>query len=311
MKIAIIGAGTMGSRLALTCAIHGHDVFLVGRSHAAMRAARKAISQGESEIAGAALLPVNAPDWDSRLSYVPSSHKFESRVDLVLEAVSEDLQLKQAVLAQAEGWVGPTGIVASTTSGLPVDQIAKGCEKPSRVAVAHFANPPHLMPLVELVPGSYTSPEVMDVLEKFVVSLGKYAIRLKRDIAGHIFNRIQFAMLREAMALVRDEVASAADIDLVVKRGLALRLAEEGPLEKMDLAGLELVHQVSSYLFPEIDRSTSPSFLAEMLAEGCGGATTGKGFHSWSSASARKVIAARNAEVIRNLQRLRTTEKTQ
>ena len=115
---------------------------------------------------------------------------------------------------------------------------------------------------------------------------------------------IELQRRREAMALVADGVAEPAEIDTIVKRGLALRLAEEGPLEKIDLAGLQLVHDVAAYLFPDLDRAEQPGLLRDMLAEGRRGAASGRGFYEWDAARAEAVIARRNAEVIRHLKRL-------
>ena len=111
--------------------------------------------------------------------------------------------------------------------------------------------------------------------------------------------------MREAFALVRDGVATAEEVDRLVKHGYALRLAEEGPLEKADLAGLPLVASVARYLFPDLDDSTSPEVVDVLIAEGRTGAKAGKGFHDWTPARAEAVIAARNQEVIRHLLRRR------
>jgi 3-hydroxybutyryl-CoA dehydrogenase len=171
------------------------------------------------------------------------------------------------------------------------------------VAVAHFANPPHLMPLVEVVPGPETRPGTLTRLSAFLATLGKETVELSRDLPGHLFNRLQFAMLREAMALVAGGVATPAQIDRVVKRGLALRLAEEGPMEKMDLAGLELVRDVARYLFPDLDAARTPDLLERMLSEGRRGADWGAGFHDWTPARADELRRRRNAEVVRQLTR--------
>jgi len=303
LQVIVVGAGTIASRVALTCSLAGHGVQVMGRPGGSYQKARAAIDLAYTELADAGLLPETEAGWRDRLLFVEESSA-AINADLAIEAVNESLDLKQAIFEMLERRLPGRAILASSTSGLPVDGIAARCVLRERIAVTHFANPAHLMPAVEIVPGTSTSAETMQVLERFVRSLGKKPIRLKRDIPGHIFNRIQFAMLREAMALVRDGVASAADIDEVVKLGLALRLAEEGPLEKMDLAGLELVASVATYLFPELDASRSPEPINEMLAKGQRGAGSGQGFYAWDEQRVRATLARRNAEVMRHLRRL-------
>lgn len=303
LEVLIVGAGTIASRVALACSLSGHGVKVLGRPGGSYAKAREAIDHGFGELSAAGLLPATADGWRERMSFLGAGTG-AIVADLAIEAVNEDLALKQSVFEMLECRLPDHAILTSSTSGLPVDAIAERCATAGRVAVMHFANPAHLMPAVELVPGTRTDAATMDVLEAFVRGLGKRPIRLKRDIPGHIFNRIQFAMLREAMALVRQGIASPADIDEVVKRGLALRLAEEGPLEKMDLAGLELVSSVATYLFPDLDASRSPDVIDAMLRQGRRGAASGHGFHAWDEQRVRDVLDRRNAEVIRHLRRI-------
>jgi 3-hydroxybutyryl-CoA dehydrogenase len=145
----------------------------------------------------------------------------------------------------------------------------------------------------------------MAALSSFAQGLGKTPVILKRDTPGHLFNRIQFAMLREAMALVEQGIATPEQVDTVVKRGLALRLAEEGPLEKIDLASIQLVHDVASYLYPYLDNTDSPQLLRSMLDQGKGGAKAEQGFYQWDNAKIERILTRRNEEVIRHLQRLK------
>lgn len=304
VKILVAGPGTIGASLALISAACGHDTLLLGRSEGSLERARAAMVRAAAELAAAGIAPPGLSSWQQQLRAVTGLEQVDSDRELVLEAINEDLAAKQALFAALEARLPAQTIFASSTSGLPVDAIGADLAEPGRFAVAHFANPPHLMPMVELVPGTATRPEVMDAIAAFLAAIGKTPARLRRDIPGHVFNRIQFAMLREAMALVADGVAEPHEIDTIVKRGLALRLAEEGPLEKMDLAGLQLVHDVASYLFPDLCRDQQPVLLRRMLEEGRGGAASGRGFHDWDPARAQAVIDRRNAEVIRHLKRL-------
>ena len=306
----VIGSGAMAPSLALCLALAGHDTALVARRGEALREAEAAIDIAHRELAEADLLPETAPGWRARLSFGTDLADAAGSASFAFEAISEDVEAKQTLFAALDAAAPPDAILASTTSGMAVDIIAAKCCRKSRVAVAHFANPPHLMPAVEVVPGSATEDSVMDRLCSFVRGLGKQPIRLKRDLPGHLFNRLQFALMREAFALVRTGAADAEDIDKVVKEGYALRLAAEGPLEKADLAGLPLVASVAQYLYPDLDISQTPEDLNGMIQDGNSGAKAGRGFFDWTPERSAAVVTERNQEVIRHLKRLRAARGT-
>ena len=159
-----------------------------------------------------------------------------------------------------------------------ISEIAAQCSCKIRVAVTHFANPPHLIPVVKVVPGNSTDSVVMDRLCAFLRGLSKQPIRPKLDLTGHLFNRLQFALMREAFALVCSDVTDTEDIDKVVKEGYALRLTLEGQLEKVDLTGLSPVASVARYICPNLDSSQTPEDLTSMNQDGNSGAKTGRGF---------------------------------
>jgi len=305
MQTLVIGSGTMGPSLALCLALTGHNTVLVARRSEALASAEGAIEIGYRELADAELLPAAADGWRGRLSFATDMAEAARNADFAFEAIAEDAEAKQALFTALDDAAPPQAILASTTSGMLVDVIARHCAGKNRVAVAHFANPPHLMPAVEVVPGSATDGAVMDRLCAFVHGLGKEAIRLKRDLPGHLFNRLQFALMREAFALVRTGAADAEDVDKVVKNGYSLRLAAEGPLKKADLAGLPLVASVVQYLYPDLDTSQTPEDLRNMIQNGNSGAEAGRGFYDWTPERGAAVTAERNQEVIRHLKRLR------
>ncbi len=308
MQTLVIGSGTMAPSLALCLALAGHHTVLVARRREALGGAEAAAERGYGELAEADLLPATAAGWRERLTFDTDMHRNVQKIDFAFEAIAEESQAKQVLFAALDAAAPPEAVLASTTSGMAVDIIAEKCVRQGRVAVAHFANPPHLMPVVEVVPGNATDGAVMDRLCAFVGGLGKEAIRLKRDLPGHLFNRLQFALMREAFALVRDGAADAEDIDRVVKNGYALRLAAEGPLEKADLAGLPLVASVAAYLYPDLDTSQAPEDLTAMIEDGKSGAAAGSGFFDWTAERGAAVIAERNQEVIRHLKRMRASK---
>jgi len=285
-KTLVIGSGTMGPSLALCLALAGHETALIARRGAALGDAEIAVDTGYRELADAGLLPATAEGWRARLSFGTDMAGAARNADFVFEAIAENAEAKQALFAALEEAAPPEATLASTTSGMAVNIIAGKCSTKARIAVALFANPPHLMPAVEVVPGSETDDAVMDRLCAFVQGLGKQPIRLKRDLPGHLFNRLQFALMREVFALVRTGAASAEDIDTVVKQGYALRLA-----------GLSLVASAAQYLYPDLDISQTPEDLREMIQDGNSGAAAGNGFFDWTPERSATVIAERNQEV--------------
>ena len=305
MKTLVIGSGAMAPSLALCLALAGHKTALVARRSAALPQAEAAVKTAYGELAEADLLPAPETGWRDRLTFSTNLANAAKYIDFAFEAIAEQAEAKQALFAALEEAAPPEAILTSTTSGMAVDIIAEKCVRKGRVAVAHFANPPHLMPAVEIVPGSATESAVMDRLYEFIGGLGKEPIRLQRDLPGHLFNRLQFALMREAFALVRTGAASATEIDKVVKNGYALRLAAEGPLEKADLAGLPLVASVAEYLYPDLDTSQAPDDLRAMIGDGNSGAKDGQGFFDWTPERSAAVVAERNQEVIRHLKRIR------
>ena len=305
MKTLVIGSGAMAPSLALCLTLAGHHTILLARRSEALTQAESAVDIAYRELEEAGLLPAMSPGWRDRLAFSTDLASAAAGIDFAFEAIAEDADIKQPIFAAIEQAAPPQAILTSTTSGMAVDIIAEKCTDKGRVAVAHFANPPHLMPAVEIVPGTDTDEAVMDRLCDFIRGLGKEPIRLKRDLPGHLFNRLQFALMREAFALVRTGAASAEEIDKVVKNGYALRLAAEGPLEKADLAGLPLVASVAEYLYPDLDTSQAPDDLQDMIRDGKIGAKGGQGFFAWTPERGAAVIAERNQEVMRHLKRRR------
>ena len=306
--VTIAGAGTIGPNLALVFAVHGFTTTLVARRSAALESAQAAIDLGYGELANADLLPPAATGWRERLFLTTDPVSAATGADLLIDAIAEDVEAKQTLFAAVEPLLGAAGILASSTSGLPADQLSARLVRPDRFVVTHFANPPHLMPAVEVVPGTLTSAGTVERACAAVVAVGKEPVRLLRDIPGHIFNRLQFALFREALAMVRDGVATPEEIDRIVKRGYALRLPIEGPFEKADLIGLPLMASIARYLFPTLDNSDAPEALDALIAAGRLGSKTGRGVYEWRDGEAGALIAERNAEVIRHLQRLRRSK---
>jgi 3-hydroxybutyryl-CoA dehydrogenase len=183
--------------------------------------------------------------------------------DLVVENIVEDLDAKQELLRRIEPWLDEGAVVASNTSSLRVGDMAEGLQRPERLAALHFLFPAHRSPLVEVMPGPATDAAVVERLVELVRAMGRVPIRVRVDSAGLVWNRLQFALLREALQLLEDGVADAPTIDACVELGLARRWVATGPLTTAELGGLDTFARVAGVLFPDLaDGAEPPARLA-------------------------------------------------
>lgn len=220
--------------------------------------------------------------------------------DLVIEAVSENLEIKRKVFASLEALTTPQCILASNTSAISIGKIAQGLAHPGRVVGAHFWNPPHVVPCVEVIRGPQTEDAALEAVFALLRRVGKRPVRVQKDVPGFVGNRMQHALWREAISLVQEGIASAEDVDEVVRCSFGLRLAFLGPLATADLAGLDLTYEVHKDLFPHLDRSIEPSpLLVEKIEQGELGAKSGRGFHTWTPEKLRQVVSRRDEVLLR------------
>jgi 3-hydroxybutyryl-CoA dehydrogenase len=238
-SVAVVGAGTMGAGIARIFADGGAEVRLTARRQKSLDAARE--RSGEDVHM--------TTDLDEALA----------GADLVVETIVEEVAPKRAVLARAEGLAAPQAILTTNTSSLSVDDVGGGLENPERFAGLHFLNPPELVELVEIVGGARSSSETLATLRGWMDELGKVPVVVRLDVPGFVVNRLQYALLREAYALVDAGVCSFEDVDRAVTAGLGARWAAIGPFETMDLAGLEAHAAVAENLWPELATTTKPS----------------------------------------------------
>ncbi len=202
---------------------------------------------------------------------------------MVIEAVFEDLPLKQRIFADLDRLTPPRAILASNSSSFMPSALAASTGRPDRVLVAHYFNPPHLLPLVEVVRGPQTSNETVATMAALLRHIGKRPAIIQKEAPGFVGNRLQMALFREALAIVEAGIASPEDVDVVVKNGFGRRLAAAGPFEVFALAGLDLVLAVAEQLMPVIDsRPEVPALLRETVARGEHGVKTGSGFYEWT-----------------------------
>ena len=274
--IAVIGAGLMGAGIALVFAAAGHPVALFDALEGARATALPRICDNLRAVGldpGAA----DAINLHAQLA------KAVADADFVIEAAPEDLALKQALFIEIEDAARPTAILASNTSVIPITAIMARLRDKSRALGTHWWNPPYLVPLVEVIRTVDTSDAVIGATLKLLVSVGKTAVEVKKDVPGFIGNRLQHALWREAVSLVADGVCDAKTVDDVVKASFGARLAVLGPLENADLVGTDLTRSIHNYVLPALDRSTAASpYLDRLVETGRLGFKSGEGFRSWS-----------------------------
>ena len=281
--IAVLGAGLMGHGIAYLFAAAGQDV----RVYEPLAAARAALPAKLREIS--ALLGSD-PALGERVTVSDDLAAMVADAALVVEAAPERLELKQQIFADLDRLAPAEAILASNTSVIPIRRIAAHVRDQRRVVGAHFWNPPHLVPLVEVVVMRPENQPAADRLVGLLRGAGRHPVLVKRDIPGFIGNRLQHALKREAIALVAAGVCDAETIDDVVKLGFGARLAVLGPLEQSDLVGLDLTEAIHDTLMPYLDVTphTHP-YLAALVTEGALGMKSGRGFREWTPAEAEAV----------------------
>jgi 3-hydroxybutyryl-CoA dehydrogenase len=208
----------------------------------------------------------------------------------VFEAAPEKLALKQRIFADLEAIVSPETILASNSSTIPSTEIGRNLKHRARVVGTHFWNPPHLVPLVEVIQNEWTSADTVERTMALLRDAGKKPVHVRKDIPGFIGNRLQHALKREAIALIAAGACDAETLDTVVKEGFGARMAVLGPLEQSDLVGLDLTLDISNVLVEHLDRTAGAHpFLVEKVKAGKLGMRTGEGFRAWTPEQATEV----------------------
>jgi 3-hydroxybutyryl-CoA dehydrogenase len=282
-KIGVIGGGLMGHGIAYLLAAAGHEV-AVFEPAADIRASLS------PRLHAIAHLLEDDPALIERIEAHDSLASAVKDTQFVFEAAPEKLTLKQQIFGELATLTAADTILASNSSAIPTTEIAGFLKHRERVVGTHFWNPPHLVPLVEVIQNEWTSP---DVVERTIVLLrdsGKRPVHVKKDIPGFIGNRLQHALKREAIALVAAGVCDAETLDTVVREGFGARLSVLGPLEQSDLVGLDLTLDISNVLVEHLDRTAGPHpFLIEKVKAGKLGMRTGEGFRRWTTGEAEAV----------------------
>jgi 3-hydroxybutyryl-CoA dehydrogenase len=275
-RVAVIGAGLMGHGIAQVFALAGHAVTITDSIAANLYAVKSRVA-------------ANLRDLDQDATAVermrPCADLAEAvrDADYVVEAVLEDLPLKQKLFGEIERHVRPDTILASNTSVIPITAIMQGLSRRERALGTHWWNPPFLIPLVEVIETQWTSREVVAWTMKLHETAGKKPAHVKKDVTGFIGNRLQHALWREAISLVENGVCDAETVDAVVKSSFGLRLPVLGPLENVDLIGTDLTLAIHNTVLKDVESRPGPSpYLQKLVADGKLGFKSGEGFRKWS-----------------------------
>jgi 3-hydroxybutyryl-CoA dehydrogenase len=310
-NIGVIGAGLMGHGIAQVFAIKGYKVKLFDNDSGVLKSAPERIGNNLQTLLEMGL--VESRELEDCLNRIQLSHTLTEmceEVELAIEAVSENLDLKRAIISDLERLTPPQTILCSNTSGISISLISEKLQFKERVVGTHFWNPPHIVPCVEVIKSQFTGNEEFHTVIKLMERVGKEPVRVLMDVPGFLGNRLQHALWREAISLVEKGIAEPEDIDRVVKYGFGLRLPFLGPLETADLAGLDLTYDIHQYLFLDLENHSTPSPLLKTLVDQKRiGVKAKRGFYHWTDESIKQIIQQRDkallkiTEVIKGLNR--------
>ena len=297
---AVIGAGLMGHGIAQVLAARPGTVWLYDVSTSALDRALDRIRESQAMLVRNSLIA--EAETDTVMGRIrPTTHLSQAVQSawFAIEAAPEDAELKRALFADLERLAPDDAILATNSSSLTIGQVSTGVANGERLVGSHFFLPPQLMPLVEVSRGPATSDETMSRTVDLWRACGKVPISVEQDIPGYIANRMQGALVREAVSLLQRGVATAADIDTAARLGFGVRMMVSGPLEQRDLGGLDLHLRIAKALWPDLDRSTGPFPVAqEKVERGELGLDAGRGFHDWTGQDPESVRRERNEALL-------------
>lgn len=297
---AVIGLGTMGPGIAATLARAGMKVAAFDSDPDKRGKAGPAFAAATTVLAA-----LTVPDHTAHvISVYDSLAACVAGTDLVIETVPEDLDLKIKVFRDLESHVTDQCILASDTSGIPITHIQAGTRVPGRVVGMHWSNPPHIIPMIEVVWGEKTTPTTADALVALVRRCGHLPITIRKDVPGFVENRVLYAVMRECLDLVEQGVIDPQDLDACVSWGIGYKLAVVGPMALLDMAGLDIYSAVAGYLNKQLsNRSDVAAYIKERTSQRRLGMKSGGGIYDYTpekiaelqSQRAAKLVAVRKA----------------
>jgi 3-hydroxyacyl-CoA dehydrogenase len=292
---AVIGTGTMGPGMGAVLERAGLEVTLYDVSEEALERAKQGVelARGVLERLGGERADGGGIRFEGDLAAALDG------VDVVLEAVPEKLELKQEIFGQFEQHVSDDAVLSSNTSGIPITKIAEGLDHPERVIGMHWSNPPHLIPMIEVIPGDGTSEETVAAASALIERLGYYPSLLRKEVPGFVENRVLYAIMRECLALVDEGVIDPEELDLNVKWGIGYKLAVIPPMQLLDVAGLDIYESVGSYLNSDLSTESGVSeTITRLTGEGKLGLKTGGGLFDYSEDQLAELPKKRAAALV-------------
>lgn len=301
-RIAVIGAGIMGHGIAQVCALAGYETIITRRRKELFKEVYNQIKSNlEVLIENNAITRDEAEATLSRIKFRESISDAVRNADFVFETVVENIDIKKSVFKEVDEASPQHAILASNTSTFSITELASVTRRRERVIGTHWWNPPYLMPLVEIIRGEGTAPETIEVTKELILSLGKVPVVCK-DTPGFLGVRLQAALVIEAILMLEQGIATAEDIDTAVKMTLGLRLPILGPLETVDLGGMDTFLYGYTYLYNTLgEKFRPPDLLRRKVELGELGIKTGKGFYSYTNENIKAIIRRRDEWLIKQL----------
>jgi 3-hydroxybutyryl-CoA dehydrogenase len=299
-NIVVVGSGTMGHGIAQVFARKGFQVVVHDQSPEALEKGKAAVEQELNFLISEKAITPDAGEMTLKnLSWVTELTVAVKDADYIVEAIVEDLKVKQSLFAELDKLCSQDAILASNTSGISISAIAEATSRPDKVIGMHWWNPPYLIPVIEIIKGNLTSQETLDATKEITLKMDKKPVVVHKDIPGFLGNRMQYALMREAIFMLEEGVASAEDIDLMVKAGFGFKFPVMGPLETIDMAGFDIYQKVSSYLYKHICNSVEPHrLIEENIAKGKKGLKSGAGFYQYDQAGLPKLLQGRTRKLL-------------
>lgn len=308
-KIAVIGAGVMGRNIAISFAQSGYSVKLFDIKSEAISNALQAIEKNLLVLVNENL--ISEVDKAETLKNIQGNTDLEETIvdsDFIIEAIAEVLEVKQKFYKSIESFVKEKVIIASNTSTIPISSLAKGLRFADRMVITHFFNPAHIVPLVEVVAHDKTSKEVINDTLAILRKCGKEPILLKKEIPGFIANRLQAALVREALYLLDEGIADGRDIDKAITEGPGIRWAFNGPIKIADLGGLDIWEKVLDNITPTLSNDKqAPNRLKKLVKDGNLGLKTGSGIYNYSGEIESELLFERDRDLI-NLLKIKNSK---
>lgn len=297
-NITVIGSGIMGPGIAAVFARSGANVTVYDVVAEALDRAAEMVKAASSVLDS---LDSAKAELQGKISFTTNINEALKGTDFVLEAVPEREDLKKQVIAQIENIVSAEVIIASNTSGIPITTLAEPMQNPERFVGMHWSNPPHVIPLIEVVPGVKTNEETRDKVVNLAHSFGYEAV-VEGEVPGFVENRILYAIMRESLALVDEGVISKEDMDICVRWGIGFKLAVVGPMRLLDMAGLDTYNNVASYLNKDLSKSDGvPQVISQNIDAENFGFKSGKGLFEYGDGE----VAAKRAQIVQQLVQVR------